>query len=115
MIAVALSVALSVEASAQFGNTQPPPFLGATNKPKLSPYLDLLRNDDSALSPYHSFVLPRREIAQRQAMQAIELRRLDYEATRRSPSKTATTPRFTTGRGGTFQSTLHFFPATTNN
>ena len=115
MIATASILAISTPAAAQYGSGQLPAFQGATNKPKLSPYLDLLRNDNSVLSPYHAFVLPRREIAQRQAAQAIELRRLEFATTRRSAVSASTNPRFTTGRGGTFQSTLHFFPSSTSN
>ncbi len=52
-------------------------------QPRLSPYLDLLRNDNSVLSPYHSFVLPRREVQRQQARQAAEINRLEQATFRR--------------------------------
>jgi hypothetical protein len=74
----------------------------------LSPYLDLLRNDDSVLSPYHSFVRPRQQMRQSISQQAAVLRQLE---------KTVTQPfgvipnqqRLPTGRGGSFNNHLHYY------
>lgn len=75
---------------------------------RLSPYLDLLRADNSALSPYHSFVQPRQQFRQSQNRQAAEIRRLDRMIPR--PGSTATRPeRIQTGRGGTFNNYLHYY------
>jgi hypothetical protein len=79
-------------------------------RPKLSPYLDLLRHDNSVLSPYHSFVVPRRELHQQQARQAAEINRLN-QATfgRAARSAVGSASRLPTGTGSRFQTYLHFF------
>ncbi len=107
---------LSVRSHAQYGVLNSPNIGTGPNQPKLSPYLDLLRNDDSVLSPYHSFVLPRRAISQQQSVQAGQLRRLEYETSaRRAAQGTSSVRRLSTGRGGQFQTTLHFFPSVSSN
>ncbi|QDV40956.1 hypothetical protein Enr13x_07940 [Stieleria neptunia] len=75
---------------------------------RLSPYLDLLRSDNSVLSPYHSFVQPRQQMRQSQNRQAEQLRRLE-RTIQRSAAPTAQSERMQTGRGGTFNNFLHYY------
>lgn len=78
--------------------------------PTLSPYLDLLRNDNSQLSPYHSFVLPRRQIVQQQLQTTGEVQRLQREFGLSSrPSQPTYQSRRPTGNAASFQSYLHFY------
>ncbi len=78
---------------------------------RLSPYLDLLRADNSVLHPYHSFVLPRRDFQQRLRLQAAQIGQLQQTTSRlQSQSPSSIAPRMQTGRGGRFQSYLHFYP-----
>tara|TARA_R110002049_G_scaffold4601_4_gene31927 strand:+ start:176625 stop:177050 length:426 start_codon:yes stop_codon:yes gene_type:complete len=77
-------------------------------RPTLSPYLNLLRNDDSVLSPYHSFVVPRRQQQQARQAQNDQIRSLQ-----RRLNHTGQIPggdRTPTGRGGYFQTYMHYFP-----
>jgi len=79
---------------------------------RLSPYLDLMRDDRSVLPPYHSFVRPRQELRQRQNRQAAQIGRLGRAIGRSGPGRVySSSPRLQTGRGGTFYNTLHFFPS----
>ncbi len=90
-----------------------PPKRAAPYRPKLSPYLDLLRRDDSVLSPYHSFVLPRRELHRQQRAQAAEISQLRRATHGRArPGGRGTPSRLTTGNGGYFQTYLHFYGST---
>lgn len=76
---------------------------------RLSPYLDLLRADNSALSPYHSFVQPRQQMRLNQNRQAAQIQSLG----RMIPSSgisSGTSDRIQTGRGGTFNNFLHYYP-----
>lgn len=74
----------------------------------LSPYLDLLRNDNSVLSPYHSFVRPRQQLRQSINQQATTLRQL--RRTVAQPLGTVRTQqRLPTGRGGSFNNHSHFY------
>ncbi|TWU60730.1 hypothetical protein Poly51_10110 [Rubripirellula tenax] len=74
----------------------------------LSPYLDLLRNDNSALSPYHSFVRPRQRLQQTLGQQAASLRQLQRSVGQ--PGIAAPVQqRLPTGRGGSFNNHLHFY------
>jgi hypothetical protein len=78
------------------------------NPQRLSPYLDLLRSDNSLLGPYHSFVLPRQQIQQgirRQASEVQKLRRSVFDSPRVMPSRSRTQ----TGRGGSFNNHLHYY------
>jgi hypothetical protein len=100
-----LSRSLSAQAIYPGVQRKPSPRL----QPKLSPYLDLLRRDNSVLSPYHSFVLPRRELHQQQLSQAVEIDRLQQATYLQRHSKTGVSSRIPTGRGGQFQTYLHFF------
>ena len=106
-----LELTLPSQAAAQVGAA------GATRQPwaapyqqRLSPYLDLLRVDNSVLSPYHTFVEPRRRIRQSLNLQAAQIGRLQEQVTR-VPSGAQSTPagRLPTGGGGTFNNYLHFY------
>ncbi len=77
---------------------------------RLSPYLDLLRSDNSALSPYHSFVQPRQQLRQNQNRQSEQLRRLE-RTIQRSAAPASHSERMQTGRGGTFNNFLHYYPS----
>jgi hypothetical protein len=105
------SLGLSAPVAAQVIYPVLPQQQTAPIQPKLSPYLDLLRNDDSVLNPYHSFVLPRREIHRQQARQAAEINHLKQGTSRRGAhlADPANSPRLPTGGGGRFQTYLHFY------
>ncbi|WP_372894637.1 hypothetical protein [Stieleria sp.] len=75
---------------------------------RLSPYLDLLRSDNSILSPYHSFVQPRQQLRLNQNRQAEQLRNLE-RTIQRSAAPTSQSERMQTGRGGTFNNYLHYY------
>ncbi|MCC7339195.1 MAG: hypothetical protein IT422_29225 [Pirellulaceae bacterium] len=81
------------------------------NQPRLSPYLNLLREDNSTLSPYHSFVRPQRENYQRQLQQSSELRQLETRVLPRQHGAIAGSPisRLPTGNGAKFQAYSHFY------
>lgn len=81
------------------------------NQPRLSPYLNLLRDDNSTLSPYHSFVRPQRENYQRQSQQFSELQHLETRAysQQRAGTGGSTVSRLPTGNGAKFQSYSHFY------
>jgi hypothetical protein len=77
---------------------------------RLSPYLNLLRTDNSVLTPYHSFVQPRIQFQRnlnRQAHQIGQLERASVGSG--SSSQTESTTRRQTGRGGSFNNYLHFY------
>ncbi len=76
-------------------------------QPKLSPYLNLLREDTSVNSPYHTFVLPRREVAQEQLRQAAEISSIQRLVPERATA--ASRSRVRTGTGGHFNTYLHFY------
>jgi hypothetical protein len=78
-------------------------------QPRLSPYLDLLRNDNSLLTPYHAFVQPRREFQQRQLQLSTDLNRLEQTQQRQLSPKAWGRTRLPTGNGGRFQTYLHFY------
>ena len=104
------SLGFSRQAAAQVSQSRVAQQHVAPYRPKLSPYLDLLRNDNSILNPYHSFVLPRRELHQQQARQAGEISRLEQATFGRfAPNAPSQTSRLPTGRGGRFQTYLHFY------
>ncbi|SMP44078.1 hypothetical protein SAMN06265222_1011075 [Neorhodopirellula lusitana] len=100
----------------QVGGATKPEF--APLPPALSPYLDLLRSDSGVVSPYHSFVLPRRQITQQQSQQSAQIHRLQSQVhqldavsqQRRRVSRS----RMPTGNGGFFQQYSHFYPASNN-
>ena len=82
-------------------------------QPQLSPYLNLLRNDNSLLNPYHSFVLPRRDMQQQQFRMATEINRLEQTSLGQfAPRSATTTNRLPTGNAGRFQTYLHFYSVT---
>ena len=94
---------------------QPGPPATSPYQQRLSPYLDLLRADNSVLSPYHSFVRPRQQFNQRLRWQASRIGQLEQNAARLQSSRQAFSSRMPTGRGGRFQSYLHFYPTSTPN
>lgn len=77
---------------------------------RLSPYLDLFRADASLLSPYHSFVVPRREVRQQLRRQSYQINRLQQQAVGLE-SRLDHSPgtRLPTGRGGSFNNYLHYY------
>lgn len=107
--AVLGSVSAASPASAQAIYPGPVQQRPAPYKPRLSPYLDLLRRDNSVLTPYHSFVVPRRELYSRQLSQAAQINQMQrsYQQTQR---RQAPGNRMPTGRGGQFMNYLHYFP-----
>ena len=97
----------------QVGGAAKPQF--APLPPALSPYLDLLRVDSGVVSPYHSFVLPKRQIEQRQTQQSSQIHRLQSQvqqlgAVPQQRGQVSRT-RVSTGNGGYFQQYSHFYPA----
>ncbi|WP_182864769.1 hypothetical protein [Stieleria mannarensis] len=76
---------------------------------RLSPYLDLLRSDNSILSPYHSFVQPRQQLRQNQTRQFQQLQKLQRAFDRSATGTSASSERTQTGRGGTFNNYLHYY------
>lgn len=91
-----------------------PQALGAPSHPSLSPYLDLLRNDNSVLPPYHSFVLPRRAVLQQQARQSLAIGQLEStvrSSNARLESTIGNGSRLSTGGGGSYQNFSHFYPS----
>lgn len=84
---------------------------GSPYQQRLSPYLDLMRDDRSVLPPYHSFVRPRQEFRQRLNRQAAQIGRLGQAIGRPTSASTySSSVRIPTGRGGTFYNYLHYFP-----
>lgn len=80
-------------------------------QPRLSPYLNLLREDNSALSPYHSFVRPQRESYQQQSRQATQLQRLEtqVQSQQRTGIQRTSASRLPTGNSAKFQTFLHYY------
>ena len=77
---------------------------------RLSPYLNLLRTDNSVLTPYHSFVQPRIQFQQNLNRQAQQIGQLQHAARGTGSSTPAeSTARRQTGRGGSFNNYLHFY------
>lgn len=108
VVLCSFGVAKSSQAQLMYPIEQPRKMTPAS--PTLSPYLDLLRNDNSQLSPYHSFVLPRRQIIQQQLQTSGEVQRLQGEFSRSSrPSQPTYQSRRPTGNAASFQSYLHFY------
>lgn len=81
---------------------------GARPAPTLSPYLDLLRRDSGVLPPYHAFVRPRKRIAAQQQQQWQAIGKLKHDV-RRASTRPDSAP-LPTGRGGHFQTYLHYYP-----
>ena len=111
--ALLMVVAQGSPTSAQspFGKTS-----GQSSSPyqqRLSPYLNLLRNDNSTLNPYHAFVQPRQQIQQNIVRQGIQLQRLNQAYQSSSLGASLTTPsqnRRPTGNSGSFNNYSHFYP-----
>lgn len=80
----------------------------APSPPQLSPYFDLMRRDNSVLGPYHSFVVPRRELRKDIRRQGVQLGRLERRAVRPATGSSSST-RLRTGRGGMFNNYLHYY------
>jgi hypothetical protein len=108
--AVLGSIGAAEPAAAQTMYPRGPGANSSQYQPRLSPYLDLLRRDNSVLSPYHSFVVPRRGIYQQQMQQSAQIGRLQQDANQRARSNAGNGSRLPTGRGGQFQNYMHFFP-----
>ena len=107
IIAVVWLACTQVDARAQ----QPGPPAASPYQQRLSPYLDLLRADNSALSPYHSFLQPRREFNRRLRWQSNRIGQLEQNAMGfRSVPRSSLSSRMPTGRGGRFHTYLHFYP-----
>jgi len=78
---------------------------------RLSPYLDLLRSDNSLLGPYYSFVRPRQEIRRNLNLHTSQIGELERSADIFRPAEGSTSgSRLPTGRGGTFNTYLHYYP-----
>ncbi len=112
VIVFGLSSLLGVPgASAQAIRPMLPANQGARSQPQLSPYLNLLREDNSTLSPYHSFVRPQRENLQQQSQQSSALHQLENRvySQQRGNAGGLSVPRLPTGNGAKFQSYSHFY------
>lgn len=108
IVVVGIAWQHSAKAQAVYGTTLPSP--SAVSQPRLSPYLDLLRTDNSVLTPYHSFVQPRQELRQnlrRQELQIGQLERTSLGFTTGTEIQAST--RQPTGGGGNFNNYLHFY------
>jgi hypothetical protein len=82
----------------------------APYQPKLSPYLDLLRSDNSLLSPYHTFVVPKTQVQRQQTQQALEITRLRHAQMQRPvQGTTSSQERLQTGQSARFYSYSHFY------
>ena len=104
-------LALQTTSQAQVSKYGPAPQYSASPyQNRLSPYLNLLRRDDSALTPYHSFVQPRVQFQQNLNRQAYQLGQLQQTTSEHaSRSRNGSTARQQTGRGGSFNNYLHFY------
>lgn len=107
-LTVALLLGSAARLTAQVNYPQALQRQGTPSHPTLSPYLNLLRDDSSLNSPYHTYVLPRREVAQQQLNQAAHIRSLERSLDRVEPQRVS---RVHTGTGGYFQKYLHFYSA----
>jgi hypothetical protein len=76
---------------------------------RLSPYLDLLRTDNSLLSPYHTFVQPQQQLQQRLQQQSLHIGHLEKSVIGSSPRLRAGNNRHSTGGGGHFFNFSHFY------
>lgn len=88
-------------------------FRSSPYQQRISPYLDLLRADDSALSPYHSFVQPRQQMRQSLLFQAAQIHRLG-QAAPTGWSNPSGQGRLPTGHGATFNNHMHYYRFPTN-
>jgi len=80
---------------------------------RLSPYLNLLRSDNSLLGPYFSFVRPRQEIHRSLNRHTSQIGELERSIDTFRPAEESTSgSRLPTGRGGTFNTYLHYYPMT---
>ena len=111
VIAGLVSLSGSSVATAQAIQPMRPTDQRTLNQPRLSPYLNLLREDNSTLSPYHSFVRPQRENYQRQSRQSSELQQIETRVFPRQHTTIAgsSSPRLPTGNGAKFQAYSHFY------
>lgn len=92
----------------QYGAT--PQHSASPYQNRLSPYLNLLRTDNSVLTPYHSFVQPRIQFQQNLNRQAHQIGQLERASSGSgSNSRTGSTTRRQTGRGASFNNYLHFY------
>lgn len=111
IIAGLVSLSGSSMAVAQAIRPMRPTDQKSLNQPRLSPYLNLLREDNSTLSPYHSFVRPQRENYQRQSRQSFEIQHLETRVFPQQHVGNAGSPipRLPTGNGAKFQAYSHFY------
>ena len=110
ILAVLFSLGFAQRSQAQLMYPIEPQKPLAPASPTLSPYLNLLRNDNSQLSPYHTFVLPQRQIIQQQLQTTGDVSRLQREVSRSSRlSQPGYPSRRPTGNAASFQSYLHFY------
>lgn len=111
VISLSITIALLwVGGVATASGQQPDRSLDSPYSQRLSPYLDLLRNDNSILHPYHSFVQPRRQVQQRLRQQSSRIGQLEQDSARmQSASSRISGSRMQTGRGGRFQTYLHYY------
>jgi hypothetical protein len=108
LLALIVWIDLSGEAKAQGISGRPNAQTASPYNQRLSPYLDLLRSDNSALSPYHAFVRPRQQIQQGFQQQAFQIRKL-RGSINNTTAPHAIPDRMQTGRGGGFNNYLHFY------
>jgi hypothetical protein len=106
IITILSSLMICSLSSAQL-NYQKPRAAMAQPQPILSPYLNLLRVDNSTLSPFHTFVLPQRQQSQLQLMQSTQLSSLQRRVNDQTGEGTRS--RLRTGGGGHFQTYLHYY------
>lgn len=110
LLAFVVAIGSAGEAKSQGISGRPDVQSTSPYNQRLSPYLDLLRSDNSALSPYHAFVQPRQQIQQNFRRQASQIRNL-RGSLHNQPTTISTPNRLQTGRGGSFNNYLHFYQA----
>ena len=108
IVVVSFAVQQTARAQAVYGPRSRP--TSAPHQPRLSPYLNLFRADNSLLTPYHAFVQPRQELQQNLSRQEWQIGRLEQAASRSVETfDSNANARQPTGRGGSFNNYLHFY------
>ena len=79
-------------------------------RPTISPYLQLGRTDQGPLPNYHAFVQPQFELLRQQQTQWNAIQKMNSTMNSTNSTRPTTSlPHRSTGRGGRYMDTLHFF------
>ena len=90
---------------------QAPPQRYQPSRPTISPYLNLLRQNESPVPNYYSFVRPQLQTQERyQQQQAINFQQQTAIGTLDEQVLQMTQPAAATGGGGNFRQYSHFYP-----